>query len=163
MPTIPDDLQAAAGTEESESEREGGPKKLFSVGQLETEEETEDDNHHRYTCQDHDLDFTEFFAFLWTFYYDFLLLCRQDSYPRRKHKRKHKNKSQFTEDELNLRRAKGSELANTEPQAQVDKDENLAEKDYEDIGHNRFDEHHTRHMIASRGKRSSHDFRISGK
>jgi len=54
-------------------------------------------------------------------------------------------------------------LANTEPQAQVDKDENLAEKDYEDIGHNRFDEHHTRHMIASRGKRSSHDFRISGK
>ena len=64
---------------------------------------------------------------------------------------------------MNLRRAKGSELANTEPQAQVDKDENLAEKDYEDIGHNRFDEHHTRHMIASRGKRSSHDFRISGK
>ena len=54
-------------------------------------------------------------------------------------------------------------MANTEPQAQVDKDENLAEKDYEDIGHNRFDEHHTRHMIASRGKRSSHDFRISGK
>ena len=49
MPTIPDDLQAAVGgTEESESEREGGPKKLFSVGQLETEEETEDDNHHRY-------------------------------------------------------------------------------------------------------------------
>ena len=64
MPTIPDDLQAAAGTEESESEREGGPKKLFSVGQLETEEETEDDNHHRYTCQDHYLDFTEIFAFL---------------------------------------------------------------------------------------------------
>ena len=64
MPTIPDDLQAAAGTEESESEREGSPKKLFSVGQLETEEETEDDNHHRYTCQDRDLDFTEFFAFL---------------------------------------------------------------------------------------------------
>ena len=54
-------------------------------------------------------------------------------------------------------------MANTEPQAQVDKEENLAEKDYEDIGHNRFDEHHTRHMIASRGKRSSHDFRISGK
>ena len=44
---------------------------------------------------------------------EFLKFEREESLNKKqkKHHKKHKHKSHFTEDELNLRRAKGSELA----------------------------------------------------
>lgn len=130
-------IARAETEEETEGEKSPQPKgKLFSVGG--DHEESDND-------QDKNMD--------------------EEMRKRRKRRHKHHHKSHFTEDELELRRAKGSELA-MERMDRIfqmeDDDEDLDMRDYEDLSHNRFDHLHAyeRHKISSR--KGSANFSIHG-
>ena len=73
----------------------------------------------------------------------------------KKRKKKHHHKSHFSADELNLRRAKGSELAMDKHEAVFRMDDSIEDidaRDLEDLSHHRFDHMHgyERHKISSR-------------
>ena len=78
-----------------------------------------------------------------------------------KKKRKHKSSGHFTEEELNMRRARGSELT-MDIYPNIETDEDLEDRDLEDITHNRYDQVPgvARHKIQ---KTKSSNLFISGK
>jgi solute carrier family 4 anion exchanger 2 len=116
---------------EPEEDREG--KVLFSVGHAGSDEETEiEANAAAASTMEH-------------------------KKHRKKHHRHHHHRklSNFSKDELEMRRARGSELAmDIYPDVITDDDDygELASRDLEDLSHHRFDEMpgYARHMISSR-------------